>query len=197
MKTFNEWLREDRSSIYEEDISDYLEYAFDCMKTEFLAEKITDLPMLYNPTQFDWVNLVPYSQQIKDAEKRGYNKRSRESYEASHTNWGKGYQKGKEAGKKISSGYGSLKLGERAINCDEYYRLIRQDEEAKGAFDRGYKEANSQYRYARTTPKIEKAARECAMTYCPESGRAFDAIRKLRLVLNISPDDVRRKHGLD
>ena len=106
-----------------------------------------------------------------------------------------GFQDGKEAGIKIRSGYGSLKLGERAISTREFDRLVRRDEEAKCAFDRGYVEANRQYRSARTTPKIKKAARECAMTYCiGDSNETYKAVCKLRQALGIDSTEVIYEH---
>ena len=217
MKTFSEWMKHRRlAGIYvtASEVDQYLEYAMPRMKAELLRESYmrVDPPLLYSPgysPKSDYFNLYmnsfvshhpidarPYGQQIDEADQKGYDRgyRKARSQDANkvvierddydmlkrvearanseyHTGYDRGYEKGCTNG---------LQRAKFAYN-----------EKAKDAFDRGYVEANRQYRYGRATPKIEKAARECAMTW----NNPPSAIGKLRDALGISWDDVLRHNG--
>ena len=97
------------------------------------------------------------------------------------------------------------------VNAEEYKRLISQDKKNKGAFDRGYQAAQiakaydkgykaggkiEVYNYASNIDidklqRENKAARECAMTYCAtEHGIAVKAIKELRKALDVNFNEV-------
>ena len=192
MKTFTEWLDENqRRYDCDNEVSDYLKYAFGEVQKQLHPLMSYDPSMISHSEclrkQKESFESGVYTGQLNQ---QGIDGRK---LDAARANWDKGYQEGKEAGKKISSGYGSLKLGERAVNCDEYDRLQRSDRKARDAYYNGVYEGKCRQRSRHA--KELAAARECAMTFISRESSALNAILILRIVLDISIDDVIRKHN--